>query len=79
MKNILIIAIIIFSTACSSKKSETEKTTPIASTNQVLLNDSQMKSAGIELGNLQQMEIASILKVNGKIDVPPQNMCNRAN
>ena len=74
MKNILIIAIIIFSTACSSKKSETEKTTPIASTNQVLLNDSQMKSAGIELGNLQQMEIASILKVNGKIDVPPQNM-----
>ena len=74
MKNILIIAIIIFSTACSSKKSETEKTTPIASTNQVLLNDSQMKSAVIELGNLQQMEISSILKVNGKIDVPPQNM-----
>jgi len=33
-----------------------------------------MKNAGIELGILQQMEIASILKVNGKIDVPPQNM-----
>jgi len=74
MKNILIITIIIFSTACSSKKTEAEKTIPIAITNRVLLNDSQMKNAGIELGILQQMEIASILKVNGKIDVPPQNM-----
>lgn len=74
MKNILIITIIMFSAACSSKKTEAEKTTPIANTNRVLLNDSQMKNAGIELGSLQQMEIASILKVNGKIDVPPQNM-----
>jgi cobalt-zinc-cadmium efflux system membrane fusion protein len=33
-----------------------------------------MNNAHIETGNIEQKEIASLLKVNGRIDVPPQNM-----
>ena len=42
--------------------------------NSTTLNDAQMKNAGIETGRIEQKLISSILKVNGKIDVPPQNM-----
>lgn len=33
-----------------------------------------MKSAGIELASLEKKEMSELLRVNGKIDVPPQNM-----
>ena len=40
----------------------------------MVLTDAQFKSAGIQTALMQQKEISSILKVSGKIDVPPQNM-----
>ena len=40
----------------------------------VKLNDEQIKNAGIVIGKLESRTISSVLKVNGKIDVPPQNM-----
>jgi membrane fusion protein, heavy metal efflux system len=42
--------------------------------NIVTLTEAQFKNAGIETGALTQKDISTILKVNGKIDVPPQNM-----
>lgn len=33
-----------------------------------------MIQTGLELGSLQTMNLSAIVKVNGKIDVPPQNM-----
>ncbi len=32
------------------------------------------KNGGIQTGKLEEQSISSVLKVNGKIDVPPQNM-----
>jgi membrane fusion protein, heavy metal efflux system len=75
MKNIIFLpAAAIFLTACSAKK----KTEPVSgitvSENIATLTDVQAKNAGIVTGKMEQKEISSVLKVNGKIDVPPQNM-----
>ena len=40
----------------------------------VILTDAQLKNAGIETISLQQKNISTILKVNGLIEVPPQNL-----
>lgn len=42
--------------------------------NSVDLTDAQQQNAKIETGKIEQKSISSILKVYGKIDVPPQNM-----
>ena len=74
MKKIIILsALYILFTACGSKKKE-EVSTIAPVLNMVKLTDLQMKNAGIVTAKMEEKEIASILKVNGKIDVPPQNM-----
>jgi membrane fusion protein, heavy metal efflux system len=62
--------------ACDTKKSEAPKQDFIAATNsnEVQLTIAQAKNAGIATTTLQNNEIAQVLKVNGKIDVPPQNL-----
>lgn len=59
--------------SCSSKKQE-----PAAAeetlTDVVTLTAAQIKNAGIETGNPQQRVMNSELKVNGLVDVPPQNI-----
>ncbi|MBX2914526.1 MAG: efflux RND transporter periplasmic adaptor subunit [Cyclobacteriaceae bacterium] len=38
------------------------------------LTDKQIKTAGIELGKVEQKQISGTIKVNGMLDVPPQQM-----
>ena len=75
MKKIIILFVLTFALfSCGSKKTtETESTQPILENN-VTLTDAQFKSANIQLGKLEKRTIATTLKLNGKIDVPPQNM-----
>ncbi|MEQ1625570.1 MAG: efflux RND transporter periplasmic adaptor subunit, partial [Sediminibacterium sp.] len=68
-----ILSILLLLQACSSKKAP-EASQKAVVPNQVILTDAQLKSAGIQTALMQQKEISSILKVSGKIDVPPQNM-----
>ncbi len=42
--------------------------------NVVEFTDAQYKNADVIIGGLEEREIASVIKINGKIDVPPQNM-----
>ena len=65
--------ILLFITSCNSKKEEqtSESTTNV---NLVSITDAQLKNVTIETGKLETRSISSVLKVNGKIDVPPQNM-----
>lgn len=73
---ILIATVIILLSACGQKKSEEEAvaTTEAVSEMNVALTPAQQKNAGIVSGKMEQREISSILKVNGRIDVPPQNL-----
>jgi membrane fusion protein, heavy metal efflux system len=67
----LAFSIIIFS---CSKKTESENAEKVVNESQVGLTASQLKNAEIELGKIAGKEISSVIKLNGKIDVPPQNM-----
>src|SRR6185312_15516991 len=76
MKNIFKLFALTFLLASCGSKSVTTKqqqTTEVES-HFITLTDAQMKNANIVTGKMEQKEITSILKVNGKIDVPPQNM-----
>ena len=76
MKNIIRLFLITFLFAsCGSKTPVTEEQhTTEEESNVITLTDAQMNNANIVAGKMEQKEITSILKVNGKIDVPPQNM-----
>lgn len=74
MKNIFVILIIIFAfSSCGSEKTQ-EKESGLATESTVTLTDAQYKNAKIEIGKIEKREISTTLKLNGKIDVPPQNM-----
>lgn len=61
-------------TSCGSEQTNTEVTTETLNENVVELTDAQLKNSKIEIGKIEQRSISSLLKVNGSIDVPPQNM-----
>lgn len=75
MKIYIIITSVIFLLACgrSEEKSQAENVNDSVP-EMIKLTDAQLKSSDIKIGTIQQSNIASIIKVNGKIDVPPQNM-----
>lgn len=67
--------VLIFLVSCKEKTAE-----PIAEANDpvnhelLLLSGEQMASAGITTGTVSKQSMKQLLKVNGVIDVPPQNM-----
>lgn len=74
MKNLFIIFSIAFLiTSCENNK-PAEEIRNTETGNSITLTDARMNNAHIETGSIQQKEIASLLRVNGRIDVPPQNM-----
>ena len=75
MKSIIYLsAILLALSACGGKKPAAETTGQAVNPNIVTLTAAQLKNASIATGTIWQKEISSILKLNGKIDVPPQNM-----
>jgi len=59
--------------SCSSKKAaEADKTEDPA--DKISLSDEQLKNAAVETGLVEKQVLNSELKVNGLIDVPPQNI-----
>lgn len=75
MKNIiLIISLVALLSACSNSKQETAVEEKSSSGNTISLNEKQLASAGIETKAGEKKNVSSVLKVNGKIEVPPQNI-----
>ena len=75
MKQIIILTnMALLLTACSGNKPEEAKSETQTNENIVTLTDAQLKNGGIQTAKLEEQSISSVLKVNGKIDVPPQNM-----
>ncbi|MGE0569166.1 MAG: efflux RND transporter periplasmic adaptor subunit [Bacteroidia bacterium] len=69
---LLIASLFLFS--CGNKETiETAQDTNTSS-DIVEMTDAQIKSAEIRTGKIEQKSISALLKVNGVIDVPPQNM-----
>ncbi|HRG87848.1 MAG TPA: efflux RND transporter periplasmic adaptor subunit [Chitinophagales bacterium] len=74
MKKYIILILTVALAACNSKQPATEKETATAESNSVVLTETQLKNAGIQTGMPESKNIAQVLKLNGVIDVPPQNM-----
>lgn len=74
MKKILIIGLAIGLMACGNQKHKEEKAVEEPVADEVTFTDAQKKNAAIQLGGIEQKQISSVLKLNGKIDVPPQNI-----
>ncbi len=73
-KHIVFGFIAAFLMACSSKETEIAENTTGNDENEVTLTEIQAKNAGITLGELETKEISTVLRLNGRIDVPPQNI-----
>lgn len=60
---------------CKSKPQEAAlKTATAADDSTVVLTDAQYRNAKINTTQLSRQHIATVLRLNGKIDVPPQNL-----
>lgn len=73
MRYIIIFIMLSLVGACNAEKKTEEKTTALPE-NTVMLTPEQIASAGIETGLAQKRSLNSELKVNGLVDVPPQNI-----
>jgi len=74
MKNIIFLSLILSLAGCAGNKNADEALSAPENTNSVTLTDAQIKNAGIVTGEVTRKEISTILKLNGIVDVPPQNM-----
>lgn len=60
--------------ACQDKKSGTESVTVPAEENIVKMTSAQYSSAKLVIGKVSNKEMSAVIRVKGKIDVPPQKM-----
>ncbi|MCC9041975.1 efflux RND transporter periplasmic adaptor subunit [Myroides sp. M-43] len=67
-------------TQCKKEQTDEEQTITVEENiTTVHLTDAQMKNTTIVAGTLTERNIATTLKLNGKIDVPPQNLISVTN
>lgn len=70
------VVLIFFAAACKTTTEETPNQTPlikVASTS-LSISKPEMEIAGIQVGKITKEQVDETLRVNGTIDVPPQNM-----
>jgi cobalt-zinc-cadmium efflux system membrane fusion protein len=75
----LVLAIFIFSCGGGKKEGDTASAAPVEeaheeSESSVEITESQYNAIGITLGSAEMKGLSGLLKVNGYIDVPPQNL-----
>ncbi len=73
-KTIVYIILTLLLGSCSSPKQAPRAQEAAVNGNRVTLTPEQYKTAGILTDKARQQPISSLLRVNGTIDVPPQNM-----
>jgi cobalt-zinc-cadmium efflux system membrane fusion protein len=73
--SILIILFALFFYSCNTApKESTEPQTSTELSDEVILNDEQIKILNILTGKIEQRVLGNVVKANGKLDVPPQNL-----
>ena len=75
MKNSILSALgALVLTACASKTQEQNTAVDSLQANVILLSEVQYKASNILLGTIERKLVAQRITVNGKLDVPPQNL-----
>ena len=70
----LYIVFMLLLAGCSSKKQAVTESKESVAEDMVVMTDAQVRNAGIETGTATTQTINTSLKVNGMVDVPPQNI-----
>lgn len=73
-KLIIALVLAVLFVKCANQNNETEKLAHNKTENIITLTKEQIYNAGIKTEVVNKSKISSVLKVNGKIDVPPQNL-----
>lgn len=74
ISSVLAISGLLLLTRCKSKPEEQARQIVTIDINTVTLTGAQLKNTPVETTQLSGKNIATLLKLNGKIDVPPQNL-----
>jgi len=71
------LAMAVLLSACGTKEeAKTEASHEVSAeitTNIIEITEFQFKTAGIQLGKIEQKGLAEVITASGKLDVPPQN------
>lgn len=70
----IFIAVSYFFTACTSPKTESTVEAIDTSENVITLSKAQYEAASISLGKIEKKKMTTSLRVNGRLEVPPQNL-----
>jgi cobalt-zinc-cadmium efflux system membrane fusion protein len=73
LNSMVLVFFAVFIFSCSTKKEEAA-TEEAASSSELQLNGEQLKSLGLQFGNAEKQMMSSTVQLQGKIDLPPQNM-----
>ena len=75
INRILIVIAVILAVGCKSETTDTPVETGQEEQDSVVeMNEAQMRTAGIELGKIEEKQISGTIRVNGLLDVPPQQL-----
>lgn len=75
MKQQFIVTVLLLTLlSCSNKETANEPVSNELSGSKITLTTAQLKNADLQMVKVEQRSISSILKLNGRIDVPPQNI-----
>jgi len=74
MKYITVIFVFIILSGCGNKEQATTAAASADAENVLQLSDEQLKSFALSSVGIQEKNITQTLKLNGKVDVPPQNL-----
>lgn len=70
----LIIPFVLLLVACGGAKQENVESKEVLQGNEIILNADQQKLLALNMGNAQNVMMSSTLDIQGKIDLPPQNI-----
>ncbi|MFN4123108.1 MAG: efflux RND transporter periplasmic adaptor subunit [Flavobacteriales bacterium] len=68
------IALTVLISACGSSSTKEDASDQAIQSNRITLSDEQIRNAGIETGKAEEREISEVLQLNGKVEVPVQNL-----
>ncbi len=74
MKKSLIIIYLLGVFACKNNSEEQATQVHTEGENTIELTNDQVKNAGVKLGKPEQRQISGVIKANGHLDVPPQQL-----
>lgn len=70
----LFIPFVFLLVACGGAKQENVESNEVLQGNEIILNADQQKLLALNMGNAQNVMMSSTLDIQGKIDLPPQNI-----